>query len=174
MKLSQAGIGNIKLNVTDPMYPAQEILLQSGQITQFGTGIYAYNNVPLLLRRNVEKIITETLNKYGCIEILLPTLQQESMWKASGRYDKYVEETGDKTVTVIASTASPYKFAASVLPAVYDGEMPTTEFDMVEKLSSVTNTKIPKSLAELKTKQVLHKTCVEKQEMSDFIKKFLG
>ena len=57
------------------MYPAQEILLQSGQITQFGTGIYAYNNVPLLLRRNVEKIITETLNKYGCIEILLPTLQ---------------------------------------------------------------------------------------------------
>lgn len=89
-------------------------------------------------------------------------------------YDKYVKETGDKTVTVIASTASPYKFAASVLPAVYDGEMPTTEFDMVEKLSSVTNTKIPKSLAELKTKQVLHKTCVEKQEMSDFIKKFLG
>ena len=121
MKLSQAGIGNIKLNVTDPMYPAQEILLQSGQITQFGTGIYAYNNVPLLLRRNVEKIITETLNKYGCIEILLPTLQQESMWKASGRYDKYVEEgvmltvETDKGNYCLAPTAAGHSSTVSVL-----------------------------------------------------------
>ena len=45
---------------------------------------------------------------------------------------------------------------------------------MVEKLSEVTGTKIPKSLAELKTKEVLHKTCVEKQEMENFIKEFLG
>lgn len=89
-------------------------------------------------------------------------------------YDQYVEKTGDNTVTVIASTASPYKFSASVLPAVFDGELPNSEFLMVEKLSEVTGTKIPKSLAELKTKEVLHKTCVEKQEMENFIKEFLG
>ena len=89
-------------------------------------------------------------------------------------YDQYVEKTGDTTPTVIASTASPYKFAASVLPAVYDGEMPETEFLMVEKLSEVTNTKIPAPLAGLKDKEVLHKTCVDKSEMSDFIKSFLG
>ena len=88
-------------------------------------------------------------------------------------YEQYVEKTGDKTPTVIASTASPYKFAASVLPAVYDGEMPSDEFSMVEKLSSVTNTKIPTPLAGLRSKQVLHKTCVDKSEMSDFIKNFL-
>ena len=89
-------------------------------------------------------------------------------------YDQYVEKTGDTTPTVIASTASPYKFAASVLPAVYEGEMPSTEFDMVEKLSEVTNTKIPTPLAGLRDKEVLHKTCVDKSEMSDFIKNFLG
>ena len=89
-------------------------------------------------------------------------------------YDQYVEKTGDTTPTVIASTASPYKFAASVLPAVYDGEMPETEFLMVEKLSQVTKTKIPAPLAGLKDKEVLHKTCVDKSEMSDFIKNFLG
>ncbi len=88
-------------------------------------------------------------------------------------YDQYVEKTGDKTPTVIASTASPYKFAASVLPAVYEGDMPEDEFSMVEKLSSVTNTKIPTPLAGLKEKKVLHKTCVDKSEMSDFIKNFL-
>ena len=92
MKLSQAGMGTIKLNNLDEMYPVQDILLQTGQLVQYGTGIYAYNNVPLLVKRNVEKIVTEKLNKYGCIEVSLPTLQPEKMWKDSGRFDHYVEE----------------------------------------------------------------------------------
>jgi len=85
-------MGTVKLNNLDEMYPVQDILLQTGQLVQYGTGIYAYNNIPLLVKRNVEKIVTEKLNKYGCIEILLPTLQPEKMWKDSGRYDHYVEE----------------------------------------------------------------------------------
>lgn len=88
-------------------------------------------------------------------------------------YDQYVEKTGDTTPSVIASTASPYKFAASVLPAVYDKEIPESDFDKVELLSKVTETSIPKSLSELKTKEILHKACVEKQDMSEFIKGFL-
>lgn len=92
MKLSQAGMGTIKLNNLDEMYPVQDILLQTGQLVQYGTGIYAYNNIPLLVKRNVEKIVTEKLNKYGCIEVLLPTLQPEKLWKDSGRFDHYVEE----------------------------------------------------------------------------------
>ena len=92
MKLSQAGMGTVKLNNLDEMYPVQDILLQTGQLVQYGTGIFAYNNVPLLVKRNVEKIVTEKLNKYGCIEVLLPTLQPEKMWKDSGRFDHYVEE----------------------------------------------------------------------------------
>lgn len=89
-------------------------------------------------------------------------------------YDQYVENTGDTTPSVIASTASPYKFAASVLPAVYKEEMPVSDFDKVEKLSKVTNTDIPKPLSGLRDKEVLHKTCVDKSEMSEFIKNFLG
>lgn len=92
MKLSQAGMGTVKLNNLDEMYPVQDILLQTGQLVQYGTGIYAYNNIPLLVKRNVEKIVTEKLNKYGCIEVLLPTLQPEKMWKDSGRFNHYVEE----------------------------------------------------------------------------------
>lgn len=92
MKLSQTGIGNIKLNNLDEMYPVQDILLQTGQLVQYGTGLYAYNNIPLLVRRNVEKIIVEKLNNHGCIEVLLPTLQPEKLWKDSGRYSHYVED----------------------------------------------------------------------------------
>lgn len=92
MRLSQTGMGTMKLNNLDEMYPVQDILLQTGQLVQYGTGIYAYNNIPLLVKRNVEKIVTEKLNKYGCIEVLLPTLQPEKLWKDSGRYEHYVEE----------------------------------------------------------------------------------
>ncbi len=92
MRLSQTGMGTIKLNNLDEMYPVQDILLQTGQLVQYGTGIYAYHNIPLLVKRNVEKIITEKLNKYGCIEVLLPTLQPEKLWKDSGRFAHYVDE----------------------------------------------------------------------------------
>ena len=64
MKLSQTGMGTTKLNNIDPMYPGQSILLQTGQLVQYGAGIFAYNTIPLLVKRNIEKICVETLNKY--------------------------------------------------------------------------------------------------------------
>ena len=49
MKLSQTGMGTVKLNNIDEMYPGQSILMQSGQLVQYGAGIFAYNNIPLLV-----------------------------------------------------------------------------------------------------------------------------
>lgn len=85
-------MGSIKLSNIDEMYPGQSILLKTGQLVQYGAGLFGYNTVPLLVRRNVEKIIVDTLNKYGCIEVLLPILQPDTIWKNSGRYDQYVNE----------------------------------------------------------------------------------
>lgn len=92
MKLSQTGLGTIRVNNLDKSYPAQDTLLQTNQLVQYGTGIYAYNNVPLRLRQNVESVIRGMLDKYGCIEILLPTLQPAKLWEESGRLAKYMEE----------------------------------------------------------------------------------
>ena len=92
MKLSQTGLGTIRVNNLDKSYPAQDTLLQTNQLVQYGTGIYAYNNVPLRLRQNVESVRRGVLDKYGCIEILLPTLQPTKLWEESGRLAKYIEE----------------------------------------------------------------------------------
>ena len=100
MRLSHTGMGTNKLNNLDEMYPAQSILLQTGQIVQYGAGIFGYGTVPLLVRRKIEKIIVDTLNKYGCIEVLLPTLQPDTIWKNSGRYDTYV---GNGTMLITES-----------------------------------------------------------------------
>lgn len=139
MKLSQAGMGTIKLNNLDEMYPVQDILLQTGQLVQYGTGIYAYNNIPLLVKRNVEKIVTEKLNKYGCIEVLLPTLQPEKLWKDSGRYDHYVEEgvmltvESDKGSFCLAPTAEEamVEFAREKLKSYKT--LPATFYQIGEK-----------------------------------------
>ena len=139
MKLSQAGMGTIKLNNLDEMYPVQDILLQTGQLVQYGTGIYAYNNIPLLVKRNVEKIVTEKLNKYGCIEVLLPTLQPEKMWKDSGRYEHYVEEgvmltvESDKGSFCLAPTAEEamVEFAREKLKSYKT--LPVTFYQIGEK-----------------------------------------
>ena len=139
MKLSQTGMGTIKLNNLDEMYPVQDILLQTGQLVQYGTGIYAYHNVPLLVKRNVEKIITEKLNKYGCIEVSLPTLQPEKLWKDSGRYDHYVEEGvmltvhSDKGDFCLAPTAEEamVEFAREKLKSYKN--LPVTFYQIGEK-----------------------------------------
>lgn len=128
MKLSQTGMGTTKLNNIDKMYPGQSILLQTGQLVQYGAGLFAYNTIPLLLRRNVEKIITETLNQYGCAEVLLPTLQPDTIWKDSGRYDHYVQ---NGTMLITESNKGTFCLAPT-------GEEAMLEFAR-EKLKSYKN-----------------------------------
>jgi threonine synthase len=88
-------------------------------------------------------------------------------------YEDYRKETGDETPCIIASTASPYKFADSVLKAVTTENIPEDGFELLEKLSMVSNTPVPQPLSTLKSQEILHKSCVRKEEMADFIRKFL-
>lgn len=139
MKLSQSGIGTMRINNLDEMYPAQDILLQSGQLVQYGTGIYGYSNILMLVKRNLEKIIEEELNKVGCIEVQLPTLQPESIWKLSGRYEKYIEEgvmltvESDKGNFCLAPTAEEavVEFAREKLKSYK--HIPVTYYQIGEK-----------------------------------------
>ena len=87
--------------------------------------------------------------------------------------EQYRKETGDQTLTVIASTASPYKFAASVLPALTKDEVPADGFAQLEMLSKLSDTAIPAPLANLKGCEVLHRNCIEKSNMADFVMDFL-
>ena len=84
-------------------------------------------------------------------------------------YEDYRKETGDTTKTLIASTASPFKFSASVLDAL--GKKPadgTDEYDMVELLHEVSSMEIPQSLAALKTKPRRFDGSIDKSEMQQF------
>ena len=94
---------------------------------------------------------------------------------AAVAYDKYKAATGDdKTPTVIASTASPYKFTRSVMDAIdpaYDAE---DDFELVDELNKVSKTEIPEAIEEIRTAPVLHDTVCETVAMEDEVKKILG
>lgn len=100
MRLSKMGMKNTKLSNLDEMYPAQDILIQTGQIKQYGSGVYAYDNIPLKVQDNIEEIIKKNFNDANCIEVQMPIIQLDEIWKRSGRYDQYLEEG----VTMISKT----------------------------------------------------------------------
>lgn len=88
-------------------------------------------------------------------------------------YNTYEEETSDGRPALIASTASPYKFAKSVLSAV-GGKISDDEFANVRELSEVTHTDIPKPIAALENAVPRFKDVFEKQDMYIAVKKCLG
>ena len=94
---------------------------------------------------------------------------------AKAVYDRYVDETGDMTKTVIASTASPFKFNQSVLIALsgHSAVAGQDEFTLLNKLSDISGMDIPASLAELKNKPQLFNTVCEKEQMIQIVSDFL-
>ena len=90
-------------------------------------------------------------------------------------YEQYVDQTGDKTPSIIASTASPYKFSKAVLQAVSnDANLPETEFDMVDKLNEVSKADVPAPLANLKNKTVRFSNVTEVNNMPEYVLGALG
>ena len=92
MKVSQIGLISKKLTNIDEQFPVQDMLLKTGQIDQFASGIYAYGHIPYLVLDNIKRIISKILTKYGASELLLPLLQPERIWEESGRLEKYVND----------------------------------------------------------------------------------
>lgn len=93
---------------------------------------------------------------------------------AASVYAKYKADTKDETKTVIASTASPYKFTRSVMNAIDEKYDAMGDFELVDELSRVGNVSIPNAIEEIRNAKVLHDTVCEVNEMPDVVKKFLG
>ena len=93
---------------------------------------------------------------------------------AADVYRKYRRDTGDDKKTVIASTASPFKFTRSVMNAINEKYDTMSDFELVDELSRIAGVKVPKAIEEIRTAPVLHDTVVEKDEMKSIVKKILG
>lgn len=93
---------------------------------------------------------------------------------ASAVYQKYVADTKDTTKTVIASTASPFKFTRSVMNAIDPKYDQMSDFDLVDELSKIGNVEVPNAIEEIRTAPVIHNNVCDKAEMKAVVKRFLG
>ncbi len=93
---------------------------------------------------------------------------------ASCVYQKYKEATKDDKVTVIASTASPYKFTRSVMNAIDSKYDAMGDFELVDRLSEISGVDVPRAIEEIRTAPVLHDHVCDKTQMKQTVKDFLG
>lgn len=93
---------------------------------------------------------------------------------AAGVYKKYVKDTDDTLPTVIASTASPYKFTRSVMAAISNKGEGLDDFALADELTKISGVKIPRAVEEIRTAPVLHDRVVDAPDMPAAVKDILG
>ncbi len=93
---------------------------------------------------------------------------------AAASYDKYVKSTGDNTKTVIASTASPYKFSRSVMKAIDPQYEKEEDFKLIDILCKTANVDIPAAIDEIRTAPIVHDTVCDIDKMKDLVMENMG
>ncbi len=88
-------------------------------------------------------------------------------------YEQYKNDTGDQTPTLIAATASAYKFADSAAEAIGIGKG-NDGFDSIKKLAAETGVPVPKALKDLDKKEIRHEGVIDISAMKDSVREALG
>lgn len=112
------------------------------------------------------KTIKDTFDKYG---YLIDTHTAVAVKCAN----EYKEKTGDGKKIIVASTASPYKFASNVYASLA-GSAPENEFDALKATEKLSGSPIPAPLAELESKKVRFTTVIEPDDMTSEVLKTIG
>ncbi|WP_024859752.1 threonine synthase [Ruminococcus flavefaciens] len=89
-------------------------------------------------------------------------------------YNNYKASTGDTTKTVIASTASPYKFSAAVLEALEGKVSDIDEYSKVDKIAELSDIPVPSALADLRNKPERFNDIIDKADQKDYVLRTLS
>ncbi len=92
---------------------------------------------------------------------------------AGSVYDRYRKENADETVTLIASTASPYKFAKTVMSAIDTKYADMDDMVLIDELNRVSGVRIPRAIEDIRSAQVLHDIVCAIDEMPEEVRRFL-
>ncbi len=89
-------------------------------------------------------------------------------------YEDYKKSTGDTTKTIIASTASPYKFSAAVLESLEGKNSDISEYDKVDRIAELSKLPVPAALADLKNKPERFGDVIAKDDQKSYVLGTLG
>ncbi len=86
--------------------------------------------------------------------------------------EKYMAETGDTTKMIVASTASPYKFAADVYHSITDKDA-SADTGALDDLSALTATEITYPLRNLAEREVRFTKVIDSDDMLEEVYRFM-
>ncbi len=92
---------------------------------------------------------------------------------ASYVYHTWKAEEHPTVPVVIASTASPFKFARSVMSAIDSKYKDMEDFSLIDELCRISGVKVPRAVEEIRTAPILHNKVIETGEMRQAVKDFL-
>jgi threonine synthase len=89
-------------------------------------------------------------------------------------YEKYLKETGDKTKSVVVSTASPYKFTGAVMSAVNKDYSKYDDFELIKEMNKLIGGEVPEAIKDIESRPILHSRFCEKEKMDMEVRKILN
>ena len=92
MRLTRFFAPTLKENPAEAQIVSHRLMLRAGMIRQTSAGIYAWLPLGHRVLRRVEAIVRAEQDRYGAIELLMPTIQSADLWRESGRYEAYGKE----------------------------------------------------------------------------------
>lgn len=92
MRLSNYFLPTLKENPIDAKIVSHQLMIRAGMIRQTSVGIYSWLPLGLKVLNKISNIIRDEIDKSGCLEILMPTIQPAELWLESGRYNDYGKE----------------------------------------------------------------------------------
>ncbi|WP_343713549.1 proline--tRNA ligase [Inquilinus sp.] len=92
MRLSQFFLPTLKENPAEAQIVSHRLMLRAGMMRQEAAGIYAWLPLGFRVLKKIEQVVREEQDRFGCQELLMPTIQPADLWRESGRYDDYGKE----------------------------------------------------------------------------------
>ena len=92
MRVSHFPIFTLKDTPADAEVISHKLMIRSGMIRKLSSGQYSWLPLGLRVIKKIEDIVRKELEKIGCSEILMPSVQPSELWQESGRWDQYGPE----------------------------------------------------------------------------------
>ncbi|MFW5833413.1 MAG: proline--tRNA ligase [Pseudomonadota bacterium] len=92
MRLSAYFLPLLKESPAEAQIVSHQLMLRAGMVRQLSAGIYSWLPMGYAVLRKVEQIVREEMERAGCQEILMPSVQPAELWQESGRYEAYGKE----------------------------------------------------------------------------------
>jgi len=92
MRLSNYFLPTLKENPIDAKIVSHQLMIRAGMIRQTSLGLYSWLPLGLKVLNKISNIIRDEIDKSGCLEVLMPTIQPADLWLESGRYNDYGKE----------------------------------------------------------------------------------